>query len=321
LAALLALAPVAPGRGPGPDRARLARLRVAPFCLAAAALVGLGASAAHPLLPVTVAALAALAASGAAWALSDDDEVCLVWLWASGLLSAACVLLLLTGAGSAGLWALLVAGGLVAVRLLPSLVVDVPDETLLDLENLAITAWSAHDEGRPASRRRPVIRRPQVRSLARRSGTLLRSSTGGACAVLVAGALLLLAATADASAWSRVGSEVMVGAGAAGVALVARGYRDWRLQVLLRVVAAVLVAALAVAVLRATGPTGGLVVVVLAVVAGVVVAGAAVALGHGWRSVWWARVADVLQGAGFAVALSAMPLASGLFDFVWRFTS
>ncbi|MCW2866159.1 MAG: hypothetical protein JWR20_347, partial [Marmoricola sp.] len=289
--------------------------------LAASALVGLGATPAHPLLPVTVAALAALAAGGAAWALGDDDVVTLVWLWSSGLLAAAGALLLLTGAGSSGLWALLVAGGLVAVRLLPSIVVDVPDDTLLDLETLAITAWSAHDEGRPATRRRPVVRRRQVQTLARRSGTLLRTSTAGAGAVLVVGALLLLPATAETSAWSRVGAEVMVGAAGVAVALVARSYRDWRLQVLLRAAAALLLAALALALLRDTGPVGGSALVVVAVLAGAVVVGAAVALGRGWRSVWWARVADVLQGSGFAVGLAALPLASGLFDFVWRFTS
>ncbi len=137
VATLLALLPV------GGDHVRAARLHVAPFCLAGAALVGLSPSSTHPLLPVTVAALAALATAAAAWALGDDDAVTLVWLWSAGLLSAACVVLLLTGAGAAGLWALLLVGGVVAVRLLPSLVVDVPDETLLDLETLAVTAWSA----------------------------------------------------------------------------------------------------------------------------------------------------------------------------------
>ncbi len=315
VATLLALLPV------GGDHVRAARLHVAPFCLAGAALVGLSPSSTHPLLPVTVAALAALATAAAAWALGDDDAVTLVWLWSAGLLSAACVVLLLTGAGAAGLWALLLVGGVVAVRLLPSLVVDVPDETLLDLETLAVTAWSAHDEPRPTGRRRPVVRRPQVRSLARRSGTLLRTSTAGAVAVLVAGALLLLPATEDASAWSRVGAQVAVGAAAAAVALVARGYRDWRLQVLLRAAAGVLLVALAASLVRVGGATGALVLVLAAVVVGVVVVGVAVALGHGWRSVWWARVADVLQGLGFAVTLAALPLASGLFDFVWRFTS
>lgn len=314
VAGLVALVPL------GRERLRLQRLHAAPFCLAGSALVATSPSLDHPLLPVAVAAVAALAAAGAARALSDDDAVSLVWLWSTGLLASSAVVLLVLGAGPSGFWALLVGGGLVGVRLLPALVVDVSDDTLLDLETLAVTAWSAHDEPR-RGQRRPVIRRPQVRSLARRGGVLLRTGTAGAVAVLVLGAFLLLPAVDADGAWSRIGAQVMVGAAAGAAALVARDYRDWRLQVLLRVGAGVLAAVLARSVLPDLGDLAALLVVLGAVaVAGGVVA-AALALGHGWRSVWWARVADVLQGALFAVALTALPLASGLFDFVWRFTS
>jgi hypothetical protein len=270
---------------------------------------------------VELAAVAlVLAAAGATRALSDDDAVTLVWLWSTGLVSVATTLLLVVGAGPAGLWAVLVAGGVVAVRLLPAIVVDVPDDTLLDLETLAITAWSAHDETR-RGRRRPVIRRGEVAELAGRSGVLLRTGTAGATLVLVVGSWLLLSTVDDVDFWTGLGAQVMVGAAVGATALVARGYRDWRLQVLLRVAAAILAVGLARVVLLELPDQQllALVAVALAIAAGVVAA--AVALGHGWRSVWWARIADMGQGCAFVVALATMPLASGLFGYVWMFTS
>jgi hypothetical protein len=313
-AGLLALVPV------GLSGPRRQRLHVAPFCFAGAGFVVAGPAPEHTLLPVAVAALAALAAAGATRALSDDDAVTLVWLWSTGLVSVATTLLLVVGAGPAGLWAVLVAGGVVTVRLLPAIVVDVPDDTLLDLETLAITAWSAHDETR-RGRRRPVIRRGEVAELAGRSGVLLRTGTAGATLVLVVGSLLLLSTVDDVDFWTGLGAQVMVGAAVGATALVARGYRDWRLQVLLRVAAAVLAVGLARVVLLELPDQQLLALVAgaLAIAAGVVAA--AVALGHGWRSVWWARIADMGQGCAFVVALATMPLASGLFGFVWMFTS
>ena len=63
------------------------------------------------------------------------------------------VVLLLLGASAQGLWAVLFAAAVVAARLLPYTVVDVPDQALLDLDRLAVTAWSAREQPRGSRRR------------------------------------------------------------------------------------------------------------------------------------------------------------------------
>ncbi len=47
----------------------------------------------------------------------------------------------------------------------------------------------------------------------------------------------------------------------------------------------------------------------------------AVSLGRGWRSVWWARVADLVEGLSIVLVVAAVPLASGFFDVVRGFTA
>ena len=42
----------------------------------------------------------------------------------------------------------------------------------------------------------------------------------------------------------------------------------------------------------------------------------AVLLGRGWRSVWWARAADVSETLCVVVVLAALPVATGLFTLV-----
>jgi hypothetical protein len=48
---------------------------------------------------------------------------------------------------------------------------------------------------------------------------------------------------------------------------------------------------------------------------------AAVATGRGWRSVWWARRAEVAEGFAGAVALASVVLSTGLFRVVWELGS
>jgi hypothetical protein len=40
------------------------------------------------------------------------------------------------------------------------------------------------------------------------------------------------------------------------------------------------------------------------------------ALGRGWRSVWWARFADVVEALAVVLVVAAVPLASGIFGAV-----
>ena len=47
----------------------------------------------------------------------------------------------------------------------------------------------------------------------------------------------------------------------------------------------------------------------------------AVATGRGWRSVWWARRAEVAEGLAGAAALASIFVATGLFRVVWQLGS
>jgi hypothetical protein len=315
VAAVLALAPG------GEPRLRAQRLHLVPWCLGGAALVAVGPSPQHELLPVAVAALGAFAAAGIVRALTDDHVVSMVWLWGAGAVAATATLLLVAGAGAPGLWSTLLAFALVWIRLLPGLVVDVPDDALLDLDTLAITAWSARDDQPRGTRRRRVVRRAEIRRLAREGGAMLRAGTAGAAVTAVVASGLLLATSGSLLPWAATGAQVMVGVGAAAIALLGRSYRDWQLQLLLRVSAATMAVLLARSVLLDLGPVASLALTAGLAAVAVGVVWAALALGRGWRSVWWARVADILQSLALALALALLPLSSGLFDAVWRFTS
>ena len=52
----------------------------------------------------------------------------------------------LGGAAPPFVWSLLLVGALLAARFVPGLAVDVPDQYLIDLERLAVTAWSAREQ-------------------------------------------------------------------------------------------------------------------------------------------------------------------------------
>jgi len=45
---------------------------------------------------------------------------------------------------------------------------------------------------------------------------------------------------------------------------------------------------------------------------------AAVATGRGWRSAWWSRRAEVLEGLVGALALASLVPATGLFRLLWE---
>ncbi len=48
---------------------------------------------------------------------------------------------------------------------------------------------------------------------------------------------------------------------------------------------------------------------------------AAVATGHGWRSAWWSRRAEVAEALCGSSALAVVLVASGFFRHLWEMTS
>ena len=131
------------------------RMVAAPAYAAAAAFAVLWAPEPERLPAIVgVTALVAAVAAGVARALDvRADEALRVWIVVG------VGLFLVTGAGALlradprVVWGLLLLAATLAARFVPAIAVDVPDQFLIDLERLAVTAWSARD--RPHGTARP----------------------------------------------------------------------------------------------------------------------------------------------------------------------
>lgn len=297
------------------------RSAAAPAFAAAAAFAALYEPGVH-LLPAILGAAAISAAVVAAIgrALSvGGDEVSTVWI-ASGLtVFACCALPVLLGWDARVAWTLLVFLSMMAARFAPSLAIDVPDEALLDLDRLAVTAWSARDSQRSGRRGRIVVGADAMERLVHRASRIV---TGAAVAILVtvvvASPLLLHTATIDLD---RIGARCLVFFAGCSLLLAARSYRHAAARALLRL--AGLGALTALAVHLVVGPGARLLDTFFYVVVGlgVIALAAAVATGRGWRSVWWSRRAEVAEALCGSFAFAAAVVAAGVFRRLWELTS
>jgi hypothetical protein len=297
------------------------RTAAAPAFAAAAAFAALHEPGLH-LLPAVLGAsgIAAAVVAGISRALADDaDETAVVWIVSGLTVFACCALPALLGWDPRVTWTLLVFLAMMAARFAPSLAVDVPDEALLDLDRLAVTAWSARDSQRRGRRGRIVVAPEAMERLVRRASRIV---TGASAAILVvvvvASPLLLLTATIDLD---RIGARCLVLFAGCSLLLAARSYRHAAARALLRL--AGLGALVSLAVHLVAGPGAGsldtfsYVVVAL----GVVALAAAVATGRGWRSVWWSRRAEVAESLCGSFAFAAAVVAAGIFRRLWELTS
>lgn len=312
LGALLTLLPSVRYAGP--------RLVVGPVLGAAAALAVVW-DPAPDRLPVVLGTTALAGAVVAAVARAVDrraDEALRVWMVAGVAVFAVTALTTLADLPPRVPWAVLLLGAVLMARFVPALAVDVPDHYLLDLERLAVTAWSARE--RPAGRRgRTVVPPDAVAEVARR-GTRLVTAAAAAVLVVVAVSAPLVLATATLPL-DRIGARVLVGLAGAALLLAGRSHRHPPARALLR--AAGLAAWLALAaVLLARLDAGALTALATtSVVLGAVLVVAAVATGRGWRSAWWSRRAEVAEGLAGAGAIAALLVAVGIFRGLWELTS
>ncbi|CAA9399531.1 MAG: Conjugative transfer protein TrbL [uncultured Nocardioides sp.] len=268
---------------------------------------------------VAVCALAAALTAAISRALGPDrHQVQTVWIVAGSLVFGVCALSPLMEWDDRVSWALLVVLAMLAARFVPSLAVDVPDEALLDLERLAVTAWSARDRTH-GRRGRVVIPESAMRRLVEDAGRTVTASCAAILLVtLVAVPLLLASANIDLD---RIGARCLVLLAGAAIVLAARQYRHAAARRLLRAAGLACWAWLVVfevGDLSSTWLVWGLVVLL---VLGAVSVAAAVATGRGWRSVWWSRKAEVAEGLAGAFAFAATVVASGLFRALWEMTS
>ena len=116
-------------------------------------------------------------------------------------------------------------------RVVPGLAVDVPDQYLIDIERLAVTAWSARD--RPHGRRgRTVVPADDVAVVAMRASRTVTAAAGAVWAVSALAAPMLLA-TATLPV-DRIGARVLVGLAGGALLLTARSYRHRGARAMLR---------------------------------------------------------------------------------------
>ena len=265
-------------------------------------------------LGVTGLAAALAAALGRALA-PRPEEALRVWILAGSAVFVGTGLGALGGAPPRLVWAVLLLGALLAARFVPTLAVDVPDQYLIDLERLAVTAWSAREQ--PTGRRgRSVVPRDAIGAVALRGTRIVTAASAAVLVVsLLAAPLLLASATLPID---RIGARLLVGCAGAGLLLAARSYRHSGARTLLRVAGLGCGSALCVVLLSdGVGRWVGVGAVLLATVLVVV----AVAVGRGWRSAWWSRRAEVAEGLAGAVALAALVVAAGWFRELWELAS
>ncbi len=296
------------------------RALAAPAFGAVAALVVVWDS--HPeRLPMVlgIAALGGAITAAVARSLTEQVEEGLrVWMVAGGLLFLVSGLSALFGLAPAVTWSVLLVGAMFAARFVPSFAVDVPDQLLIDLDRLAVTAWSARD--RPRGRRGRAVASPRAVAVVARSGARLVTAAGAAIAVIsvVSAGLLLSAVTLDLD---RIGARCLVFAAGAALMLAGRSYRHVGARALLRAAGLGCWALLAAELLGGSSSRTPVLVGVASIALAAMLVVVAVATGRGWRSVWWARRAEVAEGLAGAAALASIFVATGLFRVVWQLGS
>ena len=259
-----------------------------------------------------VAAAIARAADG------QVDEGLRAWIVSGSVVFVTTGAAALLGLGPTVVWSVLLVCCVLAARLVPDLAVDVPDQLLIDLERLAVTAWSARDLPR-GRRRRAVASRDGVAVVAAR-GARLVTAAGVAIAVvaIVSSATLLSSADFDLD---QIGARCQVFFAGAALLLAARSYRHTGARAALRTAGLGGWVVLAGVMLSASAPDRTATVAGIAIGLAVVLVVVAVATGRGWRSAWWARRAEVAEGLSGAITLAALFVATGFCRTIWELTS
>ncbi len=215
-------------------------------------------------------------------------------------------------------WSVLLVLAMLAARVVPAVAVDVPDNFLIDMDRLAVTAWSARE--RPRSRRgRVVVPEAAVVVLAARGAAIITAAAAAVLVVAAVSAPLLLEA-ADLPI-DRVGARVLVLLCGGGLLLGARSYRHTGARQMLRLAGLSCWVALVLSLVPVLDDGQWLAVGVVAVGLAALLVLVGVATGRGWRSAWWSRRAEVAEGLCGSFALAALVVASGLFRVLWESTS
>lgn len=268
---------------------------------------------------VAACALGAAATAAVARMLAPRrEQATTVWL-ASGLLTfVVCAVCPLLGWSDRVAWAVLLLVAMLAARFVPAMAVDVPDEAILDLDRLAITAWSARDGARRGRRRFVIPETAMKRLVADSTRTVTAASAAILVAAAVAAPMLLHDAVIDLDV---IGARCEVFFVGASLMLVARQYRHVAARRMLLLAGVACWFWLILFSLDAISEQWRMWGLVSALIIGALVVVSAVATGRGWRSVWWSRRAELAESLTGSFALAACVVAAGLFRALWEITS
>lgn len=272
-------------------------------------------------LPLVLGVAGLAAAVTAAIARSLDlhvEEGLRVWMVTGAALFVVTGLAAVLGLPVPVTWSVLLVGAMLASRFVPAFAVDVPDQLLIDLERLAVTAWSARE--RPRGRRGRAVASPRAIELVAQRGARFVTAASVAIAVVavLSAAMVLRAVEVDLDL---VGARCLVLSAGAALLLAGRSYRHAAARALLRAAGLGCGAIVATDLLAGAATTVPMVLGLVSILVALVLVVAAVATGRGWRSVWWSRRAEVAEGLAGAAALASVLVASGLFRTVWELGS
>lgn len=276
-------------------------------------------------LPSVLGIAALVAALGAALALAlgrAGESGLRVWVAAGVGVFAVTGAATLLDLDPVVVWSVLFIAAVLAARFVPVLAVDVPDQYLLDLDRLAVTAWSAREQPgarAPGRRGRIVVPPGEVADVAARGTQVVTACAAAVLVVVSVSAWLLLAGVPDGV--QAVGARCEVGFGAAALLLAARDYRHLLARALLRAAGLAALVVLAADLLPRIGEAWTVVIGAASILLALVLLAVAVAVGRGWRSAWWSRRAEWSETAAGAFALAAVVPAIGVFEVLWKSTS
>ncbi|MEJ7794528.1 MAG: hypothetical protein WKF50_03180 [Nocardioides sp.] len=261
-------------------------------------------------------ALAAAVAAAVGRALADGpDEGLKVWMVAGGALFVVSGAAALLDFSPAVVWSVVLLIAVLAARFVPGYAVDVPDHYLIDLDRLAVMAWSARE--RPPGRRgRIVVPSSTVSEVATSAARTMTAAAGAiAVAAVLSSSLLLTRVEPEVD---RIGVRCLVFFAGASLLLTARSHRHTGPRVLLRLAGLSCWAFLGAQGLALMSDPRRATLLGLAITLGLLLILIAVATGRGWRSVWWSRRAEVAEGFCAAAALASLVVSTGLFTTLWE---
>ena len=208
------------------------RVVAAPAFGAAAALAYVGPSGYQVTGIVAACALAAavVAAVGRAWS-PGSDEALSVWIVVSSLVALVTGLTVFTEFEPRVGWTILLMLAMLGARYAPVFAIDVPDHALIEMEKLAVTAWSARD-GVTNRRGRMIVPAAAMQKLVA-SGTRMITASAAAILVVVTISVPLLLQTAVIDV-DRIGARCLVFFAGAAILMAARSYRHPAARALLR---------------------------------------------------------------------------------------